>query len=215
MYKMNFRIKKLHKMLILTLILVMTSVAVHAESLFMMGVSSNNYVIEPRPLYSSVRARAVGDLITVQVDETVTTQDNLTYSADRSSNTTNNFTGLINSILPGRPLTGKLNEFGGGNTVESTTKNNRSFQFTDSIAAQVVQLLPNGNLVIQGKKTIINTNERIDVLMSGVVDPRWINDLGEVSSKNIANLQFAMNGSGSVSRSGGEGIINRFIRYLF
>ena len=202
-------------MLILTLILVMTSVAVHAESLFMMGVSSNNYVIEPRPLYSSVRARAVGDLITVQVDETVTTQDNLTYSADRSSNTTNNFTGLINSILPGSPLTGKLNEFGGGNTVESTTKNNRSFQFTDSIAAQVVQLLPNGNLVIQGKKTIINTNERIDVLMSGVVDPRWINDLGEVSSKNIANLQFAMNGSGSVSRSGGEGIINRFIRYLF
>ncbi len=139
----------------------------------------------------------------------------MTFSADRDSKTVNNFTTLLNTILPGKPLTENFTNFGGQNTVNSTTKNGRTIKYTDSMTAQVVQLLPNGNLVIQGKKTLVSTNERIDILMSGVVDPRWINDVGQVSSKNVANLQFAMNGSGSVTRSGGEGIINRVIRYLF
>lgn len=200
------------------LLLIMTLVTVQfasAESLFMMGVSSNNYVIEPHSLYGTIKAHGIGDLITVNLTESYTAQDQLTYSADRSSSTTNNFTTLINSLLPGKPLTENLNNFGGNNVVESTTKNGRTVKYTDSITAQVVQTLPNGNLVIQGKKTLVSTSERIDILMSGVVDPRWITDTGEVNSKNVANLQFAMNGAGSVTRSGGEGIINRVIRYLF
>ena len=86
---------------------------------------------------------------------------------------------------------------------------------TDAVTVQVVQLLPNGNLMVQGKKTLVNGNERVDLLISGVVDPRWINDVGEVNSQNVANLQFALAGKGSVSRGGNEGIINRFIKYLF
>ncbi len=203
------------KLILIILTLVLVPFWAFAESLFVVGISSNNYAIEPRSLYSGVRARGVGDLITVTLTESYTAQDNLTYSADRSSKTTNNFTTLINSLLPGKPLTENLNNFGGNNVVESTTKNGRTVRYSDSITAQVVQTLPNGNLVIQGKKTLISTSEKIDILMSGVVDPRWISDMGEVSSKNVANLQFAMNGAGSVSRSGGEGIINRFIRYLF
>jgi len=201
--------------IVLALMLITLQLASGAESLFLMGVSTNNYAIEPRSLYSSVRARGVGDLITVTLSEEYIAQDNLTYTADRNSKTTNNFTDLINSILPGKPLSEKISNFGGGNVVESTTKTGRNVKYTNSMTAQVVQALPNGNLVIQGKKTLINTSERIDILMSGVVDPRWISDAGEVSSKHVANLQFAMNGTGSVSRSGGEGIINRVIRYLF
>ncbi|HPT41905.1 MAG TPA: flagellar basal body L-ring protein FlgH, partial [Candidatus Gastranaerophilaceae bacterium] len=91
----------------------------------------------------------------------------------------------------------------------------RNMSFGDMIAVQVVQQMPNGNLVVQGKKTIVNGNERMDLLVSGVVDPRWINAAGQVYSKNVANLQFASSGRGSISRSGNEGIINRVIRYLF
>jgi len=203
------------KSLIIFLVILLSAMAVNAESLFMMGVSQDQQYIEPKSLYASVRARTVGDLITIIMEESVTVSDALTYNSNRQATTTNNFTGLLNSVLPGKPITNQVSNFGGGNKVDSTSKNNRAITFKDNVTAQVVQLLPNGNLVVQGKKTLINTNERVDLLMSGVVDPRWINDMGQVSSRNVANLQFAMNGNGTTTRAGGEGIINRIIRYLF
>ena len=115
----------------------------------------------------------------------------------------------------GSYLLPQFNNFGGSNTVESTTSNQRSMGVTDYVTVQVVQLLPNGNLMVQGKKTILNGTERVDFLVSGVVDPRWIDQNGQVSSRNVANLQFALAGKGSVTRAGNEGFINRAVRYLF
>ena len=87
--------------------------------------------------------------------------------------------------------------------------------FGDTISAQVVQMLSNGNLVVQGKKTLVSNNERVDLVVTGVIDPRWIDASGQISSTNVANLQFALSGRGSVSRGQNEGIINRVIKYLF
>ena len=182
-----------------------------AESLYVLG-ASQSYYAEPKSLFGSVRARSVGDLVTIVLNETITVNDSLNYSADRSSNTVDNF---LNKILPGTPLNNQFNNFGGSNTVESTTSNQRSMGVTDYVTVQVVQLLPNGNLMVQGKKTILNGTERVDFLVSGVVDPRWIDQNGQVSSRNVANLQFALAGKGSVTRAGNEGFINRAVRYLF
>ena len=99
--------------------------------------------------------------------------------------------------------------------MSSNTTTSRAMNFKNNVAVQVVQVMPNGNLVVQGKKTIMSANERMDLLVSGIVDPRWISNAGVVSSKNVANLQFAMSSQGSTSRGGNEGIINRAIRYLF
>ncbi len=185
-----------------------------AESLYVLG-ASQSYYAEPKSLFGSVRARSVGDLVTIVLNETITVNDSLNYSADRSSNTVDNFTNFLNKILPGTPLNNQFNNFGGSNTVESTTSNQRSMGVTDYVTVQVVQLLPNGNLMVQGKKTILNGTERVDFLVSGVVDPRWIDQNGQVSSRNVANLQFALAGKGSVTRAGNEGFINRAVRYLF
>ena len=185
-----------------------------SESLYVLGASQSFYA-EPKSLFGSVRARSVGDLVTIVLNETITVNDSLNYSADRSSNTVDNFTNFLNKILPGTPLNNQFNNFGGSNTVESTTSNQRSMGVTDYVTVQVVQLLPNGNLMVQGKKTILNGTERVDFLISGVVDPRWIDQNGQVSSRNVANLQFALAGKGSVTRAGNEGFINRAVRYLF
>ena len=185
-----------------------------AESLYVLG-ASQSYYAEPKSLFGSVRARSVGDLVTIVLNETITVNDSLNYSADRSSNTVDNFTNFLNKILPGTPLNNQFNNFGGSNTVESTTSNQRSMGVTDYVTVQVVQLLPNGNLMVQGKKTILNGTERVDFLVSGVVDPRWLNVDGEISSHNVSNLQFALSGRGTISRNQNEGIFNRFIKYLF
>ena len=185
-----------------------------AESLFVLGTSQSFYS-EPKSLFGGVRARSVGDIVTIVLSENISFNDSLNYTSDRSSNTVDNFTNFINKILPGTPLNNQFNNFGGSNSVDSTTSNQRSVGINDSVTVQVVQMLPNGNLMVQGKKTLVNGAERVDLLVSGVVDPRFIDQKGQVYSKNVANFQFALAGKGAVSRAGNEGIINRAVKYLF
>ena len=207
--------KNLGKGFLILIAMMSVMQAAQAESLFVLGASQSFYAAEPKSLYGSVRARSVGDLVTIILSERVTFSDSLNYAAERSSNTVDNFTTFINKLLPGVPLNNQFNNFGGSNQVDSQTSNERSLNVSDYVTVQVVQLLPNGNLMVQGKKTLLNGNERVDLLVSGVVDPRWINDTGQVSSRNVANLQFALAGKGSISRGRNEGIFNRVIRYLF
>ena len=188
--------------------------SVKAESLFVLGTSSSFYA-EPKSLFGAVRARSVGDIVTIVLSENINFNDSLNHTSDRSSNTVDNFTNFFNKILPGTPLNNQFNNFGGSNSVDSTTSNQRTMGINDYVTVQVVQMLPNGNLMVQGKKTLVNGGERVDLLVSGVVDPRFIDQNGQVYSRNVANFQFALAGKGTVTRAGNEGIINRAVKYLF
>ena len=202
------------KLIVSALILITMIVmpAVQAESLFTLG-ATQHYQGVPRSLFGGVQARQIGDLISIIMNENITLSDNLTYSAEKSSTTVDTFTTFINKWL-GVSLKNS-NGFGGSNEVSNSAVGSRSMKLGDKIACQVVQQLPNGNLSVQGKKTIVNGNERMDFIVTGVIDPRWLNVNGEISSNNVSNLQFALSGRGAISRSQNEGIFNRFIKYLF
>ena len=203
------------KKLIVSILVLMTFMAVPAvlaESLFSLG-ATQHYQGVPRSLFGGVQARQIGDLISIVMNENITLSDNLTYSAEKSSTTVDTFTSFLNKWF-GISLKG-TDGFGGSNEVSNSAVGSRSMKLGDKIACQVVQQLPNGNLSVQGKKTIVNGNERMDFIVTGVIDPRWLNVNGEISSNNVSNLQFALSGRGSISRSQNEGIFNRFIKYLF
>lgn len=200
------------KTIILSLIL-STTLMVNAESLFSLNASQSS-VIEPRALYSSVRARGVGDLVSIVIDEAPTMSDTGSYSTSKSSSLAENFTTAINTIFKTK-LKGALDGTNGDLDVSGGTTLSRSMSLSDVVVAQVVQVLPNGNLLVQGKKSLVNQNERMDLIISGIVDPKWINQSGEILSSQVANLQFAMNGVGTVSRGQNEGILNKAIRTIF
>jgi len=202
------------KILITLLIITATAVSVNAESLFTLG-ASQTYAPTPKSLFGGVQARSVGDLISILMVESIIMTDKISYDSSKESNTVDNFSKFINSFFNHDVVNPNLNNFGGSNTVANTAATSRQMTFGDIISVQVVQQMPNGNLVVQGKKTIVNANERMDLVVTGVVDPRSINALGQVSSNKVANLQFAQSGRGSISRSNNEGIINKFIKYLF
>ena len=185
----------------------------NAESLFTLG-ATQNYQGTPRSLFGGVQAHQIGDLISIRMAESVSVNDSLTYSSAKSSETTDSFTSFLKDWFHLSFLK-NTGGYGGSNEVSNSAAGQRALTMGDRIACQVVQQLPNGNLGIQGKKTLVNGNERVDFIVTGVVDPRWLNVDGEVYSYNVSNLQFALSGRGSVSRSQNEGIFNRFIRYLF
>ena len=198
--------------LLLSLIIVTTNMC-FAESLFTLNTQYSNYV-EPRPLYGTVRARNVGDVVTIILEEAPTIEDSGQYETDKSSNLVDNMTSAINAVFKTN-LSNGMDGAGGSLSVDGGTKVKRQLSFKDNVAAQVVQVLPNGNLLVQGKKVLLNQNERVDLVISGIVDPRWINQAGEIESGRVSNLQFALNGAGTVSRGQNEGIINKFIRMVF
>ncbi len=184
-----------------------------AESLFTLG-ATQSYASSPKSLFAGVRAMGIGDLVSIVVEENLSSTDSMAYNSGKSSNTVDNFTTYLKQWLPFYNLD-SANNFGGSNDVENSASTSRVLAFGDTISAQVVQMLSNGNLVVQGKKTLVSNNERVDLVVTGVIDPRWINASGQISSTNVANLQFALSGRGSVSRGQNEGIINRVIKYLF
>ncbi len=184
---------------------------VNAESLFTLSASQQS---SPKSLFSGVRAMGIGDLVSIVVEEKLNSTDTMAYGSNRKSNTVDNFTTVIKSWIPFYNVDSP-NNYGGQNTVESSANSQRVLAFGDKISAQVVQQLSNGNLMVQGKKTLVNNNERVDLIVTGVIDPRWINASGEISSTKVANLQFALSGRGSLSRGQNEGIVNRLIKYLF
>ena len=186
----------------------------NAESLFVLG-ASQHYQGTPRSLFGGVQARQIGDLISIRMSENVSVSDNLTYSSAKESSTTDSFTSFLKEWLHLGNFLKSSDGYGGSNQVSSSGQGQRALNMGDRIACQVVQQLPNGNLAVQGKKTLVNGNERVDFIVTGVVDPRWLNVDGEIYSYNVSNLQFALSGRGAVSRSQNEGIFNRFIRYLF
>ena len=194
-------------------LIILSAISVHAESLFSLN-ASQNAVIEPRALYSSVRARGVGDLVSIVIDEAPNMVDTGAYNTQKSSSLAENFTNAINIIFKTK-LKGALDGTDGSLDVQGQTQLSRSLTLSDIVVAQVVQVLPNGNLLVQGKKSLVNQNERLDLIISGIVDPKWINQSGEIYSSQVAKLQFAMNGAGTVSRGQNEGVLNRTIRTIF
>lgn len=203
--------------IIIILMLVVISSPVFAESLFSTGISQNHYPVQPRSLYNSGRAKTIGDIVTVLLEENIVANDSLKFKIVRASKVNDNFTPLINRALPEkwRLPTEDINGFGGGQDIQNTISNDRTVTYKDKITAQVTQVLPNGNLLVQGKKATVNNGERVDLVLSGVVDPRFITRDGTIDSAKVANLQLAFQGQGTVSRSSNEGLVNKFVRFLF
>ena len=202
------------KVLLMITLILMTMMTVNAESLFVLG-AQQHYQGTPRSLFGGVQAHQIGDLISIRMAENVSVNDNLTYSSKKESKTTDSFTAFIKDWFHIGNILKPSDGYGGTNQVSSSGQGQRALSMGDRIACQVVQQLPNGNLAVQGKKTLVNGNERVDFIVTGVVDPRWLSVDGEIYSYNVSNLQFALSGRGAISRSQNEGIFNRFIKYLF
>lgn len=205
----------LKNLLIALIILNTFAGGVFAESLFDARVTQNNY-IQPRPLFCSPAAKKVGDIVRVIVNESIKITDSQKLGTAKSSSTTASFAGLINRMLGNnKVINDQFDGYGGGNTVSNDAKVQRESSFVNEVTAQVVQILPNGNLIVQGHKTLINSGETTNIILSGIVDPRQINQMGAIDSSRVANLQLAVSGSGTVARSNHEGILNKYIKYLF
>lgn len=160
-----------------------------------------------RPVFEDRRARLIGDVVTIQIVENVSAKQNSTSTVDRTSGTKAGITALpfIGSSSLGKLDVGatSANAFSGKGGTESTNT------FTGSITTTVVEVLPNGHLVVAGEKQI-GVNQNVDVLrFSGTVDPRSLQPGSVVSSTLVANARVQSRGQGAQSEAQAMGWLSR------
>ncbi len=160
-----------------------------------------------RPAFEDRRARMVGDIVTIQIVEQVTAKQNSSSSIDRSSDTS---AGISAFPFVGAGKLGKLNlgasssnAFAGKGGTESNNT------FTGSISTTVIEVLPNGHLLVAGEKQI-GVNENVDVLrFSGTVDPRALHPGSVIASTQVANARLQSRGRGAQSEAQAMGWLSR------
>ena len=161
-----------------------------------------------RPAFEDRRARAVGDTVTVLIAENVTASQKSTSTVNRTSAIDSKISALPFNSLDGLAKMGigasTNNAFSGKGGTESANT------FSGSITATVIEVQPNGHLVVTGEKQI-GVNQNVDVLrFSGTVDPRLVQPGSVISSTQVANVRVESRGRGAQGEAQTVGWLSRF-----
>ncbi|KAF1044616.1 flagellar basal body L-ring protein FlgH [Xylophilus sp.] len=161
-----------------------------------------------RPGFEDRRARQVGDVVTINIVENVTASQQSTSTIDRSNDVKAGISALpffgaaSLAAKTGIGASSENNFSGKGGTSSANT-------FSGAITATVVEVLPNGHLVVTGEKQI-GVNQNVDVLrFSGTVDPRALQPGSIVSSSQVANVRVESRGRGAQAEAQATGWLSR------
>ena len=155
-----------------------------------------------RAFFKDQRAHQIGDLLTVTVNFTdkaaIANETQRSSTATEDSGITNFFgkgtVPVLNAATPTRIFTG-----------DSTSSNdgkgsvNRQEALQTSVAAVVTQVLPNGNLVVEGKQEIRVNFEIRELIVAGIVRPEDIQSDNTIDSSKIAQARIAYGGRGQIT----------------
>lgn len=166
-------------------------------------------------LFETLRARRVGDIVTVVLKETTDGKKSAATNGTKNDSVT-----LENPTLFGKPV--KIGKTG---TLEMQLKGDRSFtgsgdsqqknELSGNISVTVYEVLPNGNMKVRGEKWIkINQGDEY-VRLRGIIRPADINPDNTIDSHRIANASISYSGTGQVSDTNKQGWLARFFNTGF
>ncbi|MEO7222295.1 MAG: flagellar basal body L-ring protein FlgH [Devosia sp.] len=159
---------------------------------------------EARGFFKDQRAHRIGDILTVIVTIDDSAQISNATSRKRSAGNEANVGTSLGSVfgtkVPGIDLdaTGGIST-GGSMTDGGNGSVNRSESLQTNVAVVVTQVLPNGNLVIEGRQEVRVNFEIRDLIVAGIVRPEDIQSDNTVISEKIAEARIAYGGRGQIT----------------
>jgi flagellar L-ring protein precursor FlgH len=159
-------------------------------------------------LFEDYRPRMVGDLLTIQINETLNASQSASSNTEKKTNATAAIPGF--SGVAGLALKGLNTTAASDNAFNGTGATSSSGVFTGTITVTVIEVLANGNLVVAGEKQI-GIRENSEVLkFSGVVNPALIQPGNLVSSTQVADARLDYRGGGNIEQAQIQGWLGRF-----
>lgn len=160
---------------------------------------------QPDGLASDNRAANVGDLVTISITETSKASGIANTKTSRDSGVKVGIASLFGLSFPMKSFTDKdvdvdtALEAKVGNVSGGEGKTERQSTFTSFLTARVIQVLPNQNLVIQGRRHLRINNETEVLTLTGIIRPQDIDRNNVVPSTKVAEAQMLISGVGVVA----------------
>jgi flagellar L-ring protein precursor FlgH len=161
-------------------------------------------------LFMDLRARAVGDILTiVLVERTAASKESSTSTAKGTSVDT----GM--PIFAGRPVTSNgtpilNNELASDSSFTGQADSSQSNRLDGNITVTVADRLPNGNLLVRGEKRITLNQGEEYIRLQGIVRPVDIGPRNTVPSTKLADAQISYSGKGALADANRPGWLSRF-----
>ncbi len=161
-----------------------------------------------RGMFEDRRASQPGDMLTILIEERMVAKQASNSTVDRKGGGTAEFGALP---FTGARTLGKLAlDASSSNTFEGKGTSGSENQFSGTITVTVVEVLPNGNLVVSGDKQL-GINQGVETLkFAGVVDPVTIQPGNTVSSTQVADARMQVRGHGDIDKVQTTGWLTRF-----
>ena len=161
-----------------------------------------------RPLFEDRRPRNVGDILVIQINEKTAASKKSDSSAERNGNTSFGVTALAG--LPGKSFLNSALEANSANKFDGKGEASSNNDFTGTITVTVIDVLPNGNMMVSGEKQIgINQGSEF-IRFSGVVNPATITNGNSVSSAQVADARIEYRANGYIDEAQVMGWLARF-----
>ena len=149
-------------------------------------------------LNTDVRAGRPGDLISVVVAESLAASTDGTVKNARSSNANSGISGLFGTLHAGNALQNLVTQSSSsGLNASGTSATNSSL--TTTLGGQVVDVLPNGMLVIEAARQVTFNQQTQDIVLRGLVRPEDISQQNQVLSTAISSLELEVKGRGIIN----------------
>jgi flagellar L-ring protein precursor FlgH len=173
-----------------------------------------------RAFFIDQRASRVGDILTVMIEIDDSAQTKNATSTSRQSGMKAGIPHLLGlesslgKILPGGYDPANALETSGSTSNAGSGSVSRQEKINLTIAAVVTQVLPNGNMVIQGTQEVRTNGEVRQLTVAGIVRPEDISSSNTIKHTQIAEARISYGGKGDISRvqktPAGQALVEKF-----
>jgi flagellar L-ring protein precursor FlgH len=201
------------KLLVLLIpVLAATPAPAVADSLWQRGKAN------PVSLIADNRARRVGDIVTIVIEERQRVKNNERVGTDKSSSATSSLKfepasefslldDVLDTILP--------IELSSEREFEGNADFSKEGQFSTRITALVVDVMPNGNLVVEGRRKVALDGEEKWMTVSGICRHLDVAADNSIPSSLIANANVRYSSSGRLAANTERGWLDRAVDFIW
>ncbi|QJQ04747.1 flagellar biosynthesis protein FlgH [Undibacterium piscinae] len=161
-----------------------------------------------RPLFEDARSRLIGDVMTVSISEKTSAGKAAASSSSKSGGTS--FSAPTVLGIPAATLAKASISTSSSSKFDEKGAETASNSFSGTIAVTVIDVLPNGNLLVSGEKQIAFDKGAEFVRFSGVVNPQTIAVGNLVSSTQVADARFEYRSTSHVDIAEMNSLLTRF-----
>ncbi len=172
-------------------------------------------------VYSDPKARGINDIVTIQISENSTASNKAGLKTSKKTKLSmgiDNFLGFEKSV--GKQVNENFDSgsmFGGStnNSNQGEGESTRETKLSSYIAARVIDVMPNGNLVIEAKKEVLVYKEKQIAVLTGIIRPHDISYDNVIESNRIADMQIKFSGKGPVSEQTKRGWLSWILNIIW